>query len=45
MDFIEGIFGVSPDQGSGALELTILLVVLMVPIAYAILRKKRQGLP
>ena len=38
MNFIETIFGVSPDLGSGALEAAILLVALAIPIAIAVLR-------
>ena len=33
MDFIERIFRVSPDNGSGALELLLLLAVLIVLFA------------
>jgi hypothetical protein len=37
MNFIESIFGVSPDLGSGALEAAMLLVALVIPIAIAVL--------
>lgn len=37
MDFIEGIFGVSPDNGSGSLE-AVLLVAAAVAIALLIAR-------
>ncbi|MGH9447628.1 MAG: hypothetical protein ACRD3O_18145 [Terriglobia bacterium] len=41
MDFIERIFHVAPDGGSGALELAIMLVFLIVPLAVVVLRKRR----
>jgi hypothetical protein len=37
MDFIERWFGVSPDGGSGSLEFTMIIVVLVV-LAAALLR-------
>jgi len=45
MDFIERIFHISPDHGSGVLESTILLTLLLIPIAVALLRSrlKRQN--
>jgi len=45
MDFIEKIFRVSPDQGNGLLEAMILIVALVIPIAFAVLRTRRQRLP
>lgn len=41
MDFIEQIFGVSPDGGSGLLE-ALLLLIPLVAIA-AIYRWRRRG--
>lgn len=38
MDFIERIFHISPDHGSGALELTILLILVVIPIGVAAFR-------
>jgi hypothetical protein len=39
VDFIERIFHISPDHGSGALEVTILVTVFAIPIVTVILRK------
>ena len=39
MDFIERWFGVSPDNGSGTLELTIVIVILVVLAAPILVRK------
>jgi hypothetical protein len=41
MDFLERIFHVAPDGGTGSLELAILFVLLAFPIAVALLRRKR----
>lgn len=41
MDFIERIFHVAPDSGSGVLEFAIVLVVLVVLLAVAMLRRQR----
>jgi len=40
MDFVERIFGIAPDGGSGALELAICLVFLAVPLVAAALFKR-----
>jgi hypothetical protein len=40
MDFIERFFGVSPDNGSGSLELIILLIPAAAIACYFVLRKK-----
>lgn len=40
MNFIEQLFHVSPDGGSGALELVIVLFVLACPIVAAALRRR-----
>lgn len=45
MDFIELMFHISPDHGSGLLE-TMLLMVFLIPIAAVILRfslKRRRS--
>jgi hypothetical protein len=41
MNFVEQIFHFSPDNGTGALEATILIVLLMVPMVFAVLRMRR----
>jgi ABC-type phosphate transport system permease subunit len=38
MYFIERVFHLSPDHGSGVLEATILLTLFLIPIAIAIFR-------
>jgi hypothetical protein len=44
MNFIEQIFGISPDNGTGVLEATLLIVVCVVPILFAVLRMRRPRL-
>lgn len=39
MDFVEQLFGISPDGGSGAYELTLLLTVLCL-VALGALRRR-----
>jgi hypothetical protein len=41
MDFIERIFHIAPDGGTGTLELSFLMVVLIVPIAGMIVVRRR----
>jgi hypothetical protein len=41
MDFIERIFHIAPDQGSGALETTLLFATLALPVVLAALRAGR----
>ena len=41
MDFIEQIFHVAPDGGTGILEWAIVLVFFIVPLAAMALRRKR----
>jgi len=41
VDFIERIFHVAPDGGTGILELAIALLFFIVPLAAAALRRKR----
>jgi hypothetical protein len=48
MDFIERIFGVSPDGGNGALEWLIVLVFVVLPICsflFERLRSRAKVLP
>jgi hypothetical protein len=45
MDFIERIFHLSPDNGSGVLEAAILVAALIIPIAFGILRLSRKRSP
>jgi hypothetical protein len=40
MDFIERLFGISPDGGSGTLEVMVVLVPLIVVAAYVAVRKR-----
>jgi hypothetical protein len=44
MDFIEDIFGVAPDGGSGSLEFLLLTALVAGAVAYAALRRSRQRL-
>ena len=45
MDFIERIFHIAPDYGSGALEAAIVLATLAIPFALAVLRASRTQRP
>jgi hypothetical protein len=42
MDFIERIFGVSPDGGSGSFELLLFLVPLLGISLFFVLRSRRR---
>lgn len=42
MDFIERIFGIAPDNGSGGIEL-LLLVLPFALLAYGALRRPRAS--
>jgi hypothetical protein len=42
MDFIERIFGIAPDGGSGALELLLFVIPIIGIIAIAWYRKRRR---
>lgn len=42
MDFIERIFHLAPDNGSGLLEAAILVAALVIPLAFAMLRTFRK---
>ena len=39
MDFIERMFGISPDGGNGALEMSLLLVVAAIPLVIVLRRR------
>jgi hypothetical protein len=41
MDFIERIFGISPDGGSGALEMSLFAAPILV-LAYLVLRRRAR---
>lgn len=42
MDFIERFFGISPDGGSGLLELLILVVLIGAPALLVYRRRQRS---
>ena len=42
MDFIERIFGIAPDGGSGSLEF-LLFVLPMAGIIYLVLRRRQRA--
>ena len=44
MDFLERLFGISPDHGSGVSEVILLLLIATVPLTAAILRKRSRFL-
>jgi hypothetical protein len=41
MDFIERLFHISPDGGTGVLELAIAFVLLVIPLAAFRMRKRQ----
>ena len=43
MNFIERIFHIAPDGGTGTLELSFLMVVLIVPIAALMVARRRRA--
>jgi hypothetical protein len=43
MDFIEKLFGVSPDNGSGILEFVLIVAPLMGIAAIAALSRRRRA--
>jgi hypothetical protein len=45
MDFIERIFGISPDAGSGAFELILVAVPILILASLAAYRRWRCALP
>ncbi len=42
MDFIEKLFGVSPDGGSGTLEFLLLVAPVIAAVAIAALARRRR---
>jgi hypothetical protein len=42
MDFVERLFGISPDAGSGSFELMLLVVPAAACIAYLIHRRGKR---
>jgi hypothetical protein len=45
MDFVERIFGISPDNGSGTFEASILLAITALIAAAVWIRARRSGRP
>jgi hypothetical protein len=46
MDFIERLFGISPDYGSGATETAIVLALLaLFAIAYGLRKSRKRRTP
>jgi hypothetical protein len=43
MDFIERIFNIAPDGGSGALEWLILLAFIILPLFSRLFLKRRRA--
>jgi hypothetical protein len=43
MDFIERIFHIAPDGGTGALELSFLIMFLIAPIAAVMVVRRRRA--
>jgi hypothetical protein len=43
MDFIERIFHIAPDGGTGTLELSLLIVFLVAPIAVTMVVRRRRA--
>jgi hypothetical protein len=43
MDFIERIFHIAPDGGSGALEWLMLLAFVIVPVCCRLFLKRRRA--
>jgi hypothetical protein len=43
MNFIEQFFHISPDGGSGVLETTILILLLVAPVVFVVLRIRRSS--
>lgn len=44
MDFVERIFGISPDAGSGTFELVVVTGAIMIFAALAAYRRRRPAL-
>ncbi len=45
MDFIESIFGISPDAGSGAFELVLIVVPVLILASIAAYRRCWRARP
>lgn len=43
MDFLERIFHISPDHGTGLTEVSILVVLFAVPLLFAARRNRSKG--
>jgi hypothetical protein len=43
MDWIEQIFGIDPDMGSGALEILIAGAVVLIVVGIVVMRRRRAG--
>ena len=43
MDFIERIFHISPDGGSGVLEFAIIFALLLIPPAVALVIQRKRA--
>lgn len=43
MDWIEQIFGIDPDMGSGALEILIAGAVVLIVVGILVMRRRRAG--
>ncbi len=44
MDFIEKLFGISPDGGSGSFEMMLLFIPAAAVISYIIYKRKKRTL-
>lgn len=44
MDFIEKLFGISPDGGSGSFEMMLLFIPAAAVIGYIIYKRKKRTL-
>jgi hypothetical protein len=45
MDFIERLFHIAPDGGTGLLELAITLALLLIPVTVVMVRRKARRQP
>ena len=43
MDWIEQVFGIDPDMGSGALEILIAGAVVLIVVGIVVMRRRRAG--
>jgi hypothetical protein len=42
MDWIEQVFGIDPDMGSGALEILITGAVVLIVVGVVVMRRRRS---